>query len=493
MSDFEVNITQELKRFNFHINPPSNSRIFFSGIFGIGKTYFLKEFFADNEDYEEFFLRPVNYSIAQNEDIVDYIKYDILFELLGKEIDFEKAEFSKKLTAQLYFKENFTETILILLKMTGKIGKPIADIIEGIKTLSKNIDNHPQDIQADQKKEATDFLKTIIGNEGSIYHEDRITDLISSLLWSLKESNEVISDKSVENESREKKTVLIIDDLDRLDPEHIFRILNVFACHFDLDSGVDNKFGFDKIIVVGDEENIRNIFQAKYGINTDFNGYLDKFFSTEIYHFDNKTALLDDVYSFFPKFKIGNNRPYLKNTSYVLSRLFIIILNELISQDLLNLRIIKSALEREHSLENFSFKKGSYSGIFFSNQMIVIHLFQLLSSIYGSHSSLEIVLKKLIKRKPFKMIKDKSSLEPLLCLIDYKNHNGIEGEKEYLIKDYNIKINYSINGTDYDVINLLIGEILYVDNLEKNVSDFPFALFLYLAFQEFLNLDRGRN
>ena len=153
MSDFEVNITQELKRFNFHINPPSNSRIFFSGIFGIGKTYFLKEFFADNEDYEEFFLRPVNYSIAQNEDIVDYIKYDILFELLGKEIDFEKAEFSKKLTAQLYFKENFTETILILLKMTGKIGKPIADIIEGIKTLSKNsFYNTDIDIGIDFKK-----------------------------------------------------------------------------------------------------------------------------------------------------------------------------------------------------------------------------------------------------------------------------------------------------------------------------------------------------
>ena len=31
-----------------------------------------------------------------------------------------------------------------------------------------------------------------------------------------------------------KKTVLIIDDLDRIDPEHIFRLLNVFAAHLDI-------------------------------------------------------------------------------------------------------------------------------------------------------------------------------------------------------------------------------------------------------------------
>jgi hypothetical protein len=80
----------------------------FSGIFGIGKTYFLKEFFKENSDnYELFLLSPINYSISNNDDIIDYIKYDIAFELLGKNVDYEKTDFSKLLTSQFYLKDNF--------------------------------------------------------------------------------------------------------------------------------------------------------------------------------------------------------------------------------------------------------------------------------------------------------------------------------------------------------------------------------------------------
>ena len=84
MEEFSIPIKTETDRFKSHLDLPDNSRVFFSGIFGIGKTYFLNNFFSEQEDYESIFLRPVHYSIANNEDIIKYIKYDICFELLTK-------------------------------------------------------------------------------------------------------------------------------------------------------------------------------------------------------------------------------------------------------------------------------------------------------------------------------------------------------------------------------------------------------------------------
>ncbi len=39
-----IDISSPKKEFEAHLNLPGNHRIFFSGPFGIGKTYFLKDF-----------------------------------------------------------------------------------------------------------------------------------------------------------------------------------------------------------------------------------------------------------------------------------------------------------------------------------------------------------------------------------------------------------------------------------------------------------------
>ncbi|MFN3567377.1 MAG: P-loop NTPase fold protein, partial [Caldimicrobium sp.] len=88
-----------------------------------------------------------------------------------------------------------------------------------------------------------------------------------------------------------KKSILIIDDIDRLDPDHIFRILNSFNIFLGLDkeeTEVNKNFlGFDKIIFVGDIKNIQSIFHHKYGAEADFEGYIDRFYSY-IYDFDRE-------------------------------------------------------------------------------------------------------------------------------------------------------------------------------------------------------------
>lgn len=54
------------------------------------------------------------------------------------------------------------------------------------------------------------------------------------------------------------KSVLIIEDLDRIDPTHLFRIMNVLSSQVDnpyySEVPNSNKFGFDKIILGMDYE-----------------------------------------------------------------------------------------------------------------------------------------------------------------------------------------------------------------------------------------------
>ncbi len=88
---------------------------------------------------------------------------------------------------------------------------------------------------------------------------------------------------------------MIIDDLDRIDPDQIFRLLNVFSVHIDIE-GTENKFSFDKILFCCDASNIRRIFHNRFGVDVDFNGYFDKFYSKEIFYFDNRTEIKKSVF-----------------------------------------------------------------------------------------------------------------------------------------------------------------------------------------------------
>lgn len=89
---FEIPITQHLESFYEHLQ--SNDRTIFSAKFGDGKSYFLKEFKEKyKDDYYFITLYPVNYSVAENTDIFEYIKRDIIIRLAEDDIlyniDFE--------------------------------------------------------------------------------------------------------------------------------------------------------------------------------------------------------------------------------------------------------------------------------------------------------------------------------------------------------------------------------------------------------------------
>lgn len=72
-----IPIDKELSDFKSHLE--INERTIFSAKFGDGKTFFLNEFKKlYKDDYYFITLYPINYSIADNQDIFEYIKRDIL-------------------------------------------------------------------------------------------------------------------------------------------------------------------------------------------------------------------------------------------------------------------------------------------------------------------------------------------------------------------------------------------------------------------------------
>ena len=291
---FEIEISELFPNFDNHLKIENNSRIIFSGKFGIGKTYFLNEFFKNKQnEYDVFHLFPVNYQISSNENILEFLKYDILIELIQKDKDIfkndDKTDIGMIENIKEYIKKDFNMnsflkgTIDHIIDPIPKIGKTLGRPLKSILEFDKKF----QEFKEGDKKIIADFLEK----------NNNETDCLSQILKS-----------KIEQSKKDKQSVLILDDLERIDPAHIFRILNVFSAHFDLQNNeLKNKFGFDKIILVADCKNLKSIFHHIYGRDTDYNGYFDKFYSIEIFEFNNEKIITNFVNEIISKFKTENS------------------------------------------------------------------------------------------------------------------------------------------------------------------------------------------
>lgn len=272
--------------FDKHLEDPRNVKILFSAPFGQGKTTFLNYFFDERLD-EYFVVRlfPVNYAVASNKDIFKYIKADILFQLLeSTEIQFEEVFQKYGKTFLDYFKKNAEKVLGPLLLILSDVDHSAP--IKLWELLTKEKDKYLQFHDEQQINEvdiASSFINDLISTEGSIFEENLYTELIIKLLERHK------------SENPDKETILVIDDLDRMDPEHVFRILNIFSAHYDrvgqgLDKG-SNKFDFNRIILVCDLDNIQKMYAYRYGPDVHFNGYIGKYYSTQPFKYSNADVL----------------------------------------------------------------------------------------------------------------------------------------------------------------------------------------------------------
>ena len=268
-----INISGKLKDFAQYLE--TTDRIILSAKFGDGKTYLLNELRKDEamqNKYEFFTIYPVNYSVAKNEDVFEYIKRDIIVQLHERKL-LENIDLNA-LFASVLISDDFTSVVSFLLSFVS-----MGEFYNKVYHKFLEIKN-----KYDEKKHTADkYLSKFANTAGCIYEEDGYTTLIRMAIeW-------ISQDHSLNGEERKaKKPVLIIEDLDRLDPKHLFRILNVVSAHIDDNKKPDivgNKFGFNNIVLVMDYDVTKHIFHHFYGAQACYEGYMSKFLSREPFRY----------------------------------------------------------------------------------------------------------------------------------------------------------------------------------------------------------------
>lgn len=341
---------------DFRIYLETNERCVFSARFGDGKSYFLSKFMKENESEYLFIpIYPVNYQVAENKDIFEYIKRDILIRLLSSgKIDIDDTEISNACYIYSFLQDNglscawdiLTHLPLsdINLNSSDISLEKVKLVLTGLKKLKDKFNNYKSSKFKTDKKKAEELIEKEDNIKGSIYEFDTISQLICDLI------------DQYRKEHNGNKVVLLIEDLDRIDPAHIFRILNVFSAHFDRYNIIwdetikqgrsyENKFKFDKIVTVCHFENIKNIYHHCYGAKTDFNGYIGKYSSSKPFFY----SLESEIKAYI----IRNIDDSLRVFSNMCERLASLIMGKYKNTDdglWGNIRQIRHSLEQKHNI-----------------------------------------------------------------------------------------------------------------------------------------------
>ena len=435
MNTIKIPNNSIIQDFKEHLNLDLNKRILFTAPFGAGKSTFINEFQEEhNKEYRFIRLYPVNYAVSANEDVFELIKFDILYELIAhhqKEIKLQKEDFDFWLRMSMFMqnKVDLMPLFLHIISLHETIGKPIAKFIEVIKPLVNDFKTYTKEINIDEADDVFSFLESFKNKKGSQYEMDAtsqfIYDLVDRLKGTTLPKQEEIQEK---DKKREYITVLVIDDLDRLDPDHIFRLFNIFSAHTHSING-ENKFGFDKVVFVCDIENIQRIYAHKYGKGVDFSGYMDKFYSLKPFEFDHKEHLTNKLTHIIDGYNFTGVDTDFKRAEYFKS-LLIGVLKVMIGERIINLR---SLLQVGNITIDLRAKQNSK----FSNWILPgVAVFRVLKELLGSLSVLN---------------KSLNSIE-----LSKKNFSHITA------KQYNNKYKYNLS--HYEFISITNAFIVFHDD-----------------------------
>lgn len=280
--NFLIPIEDAIRAFRHHVD--AYDRTILSARFGDGKSFFLSHF-IENKDvaqrYTFLTIFPVNYQVTENRDIFDLIKRDILLQMLLKGVIETEVKITNEVALALYLQcqpIGFAESFIPLLSelaMNEDAAKAAAvaladkKFFKSIKRKLDKIKEQSRDSQLDA------FLNAVEKNP--VVGQDAISSIIQQCLQQYRDKHP------------NKRVVLVIEDLDRIDPAHLFRILNIFSAHIDFcyrlgcqpdKTLVGNKFGLDKVIFVMDYRNVQRIYSHFYGEGANFEGYIEKFCSS---------------------------------------------------------------------------------------------------------------------------------------------------------------------------------------------------------------------
>ena len=285
---FLIPIDDAIEAFRQHLD--AHDRTILSARFGDGKSFFLSHFVEAEEvtkRYTFLTIFPVNYQVTENRDIFEMIKRDILLQMLLKGVIETEVKITNEVALALFLQcqpISFAESFLPLLSeiaFNEDAAKAAAVALAGkkfFKSIKQKLDKIKEKEQSrDSQLDA--FLNAVEKNP--VVGQDAISRIIQQCLQQYREKHP------------NKRVVLVIEDLDRIDPAHLFRILNIFSAHIDFcyrlgcqpdKTLAGNKFGLDKVVFVMDYRNVQRIYSHFYGEGVNFEGYIEKFCSSN--HFD---------------------------------------------------------------------------------------------------------------------------------------------------------------------------------------------------------------
>lgn len=298
MSQGIIPIDHCIQRFALHLK--SHPRTILSAKYGDGKTFFLNEFSQKaNDEYEVIRLCPVSYQVVDNKDVFELIKWDILFQLASKDILQYEAKENSKIKAFKYCMANNGLTLIenaagivseipsLQVSAWGKLGKATLKLTKAFTEARKDY----LDYRNGNDEKLTEIIDEI--HNIPVLECDLLTELIQDSIVRWKEVNP------------EKRMVLVFDDMDRLDPAHLFRIMNIITAHIDYgykfgapDNGTtfNCKFWVDNIVVVLDYNNLKSIYAHFYGTAASIEGYIGKFADRGIFYYSIKKEAVDYFY-----------------------------------------------------------------------------------------------------------------------------------------------------------------------------------------------------
>lgn len=240
-------------------------------------------------------------------------------------VEFEKTDISSFSAANYYLINHPIEVLKNVLTTAEQLRIGTGNLSGLLKLFDKFI-KYKNNLSEDGQDESKKYISEQLSAVGSVFEFDGISTIINTCIDKLK--------------NQERIPVLVIDDLDRIDPEHIFRILNVLSVHEDYLKENENKFGFSKTILVCDIVNIRKIFSSKYGVDVDFNGYIDKFYSREVFRFDNTKAIIAQAVNTILSIKSDDKSWYIMRPHTYPTRLCTAILEALLKNRSINIRTL---------------------------------------------------------------------------------------------------------------------------------------------------------
>lgn len=302
-NEFMIPVDKTIEEFMKHLW--AHPRTILSASYGDGKSYFLKKF-EEHNDMKGYFvflkLYPVNYQVVENRDIFELIKYDLIFQLFISGMINPKEPISDKVLLPWFIMTQGESIASWVSKICGLIGVDYPEFNAAVLTMNalptivkwKKKWEKFKETNKEPDSEISSFIQKI--DKHYLYEADAVSVFIREAIAEYKSKEE------------NKRVVLVIEDMDRLDPAHLFRILNVLSAQVDYAYryGVSpdrrtvagNKFGVDNVLLVMDYENTKSIYQHFYGADTNFEGYINKFISHNVFYY----SLTQEKYKYFSEY-----------------------------------------------------------------------------------------------------------------------------------------------------------------------------------------------